>query len=228
MTVTLGSDVTLTATVVVGSSDYDGMFPEAQTVASHDVTIDLTATPSPAPPARRAGGPGGLHPDHCGQLRGQDRRAGQRCRGGRRRGRGRHLQRPAPANPFTDVPESAYYYAPVQWAVAQGITTGRTETTFAPGENCTRAQLATFLWRAAGEPEPALTEQQFMDVADPGAYYYKAVQWAAEKDMWGFGTFPPNDRVYPAGRGVLPVARRRQPGDGRAASLCRRPLRRRG
>ena len=41
MTVTLGSDVTLTATVVVGSSDYDGMFPEAQTVASHDVTIDL-------------------------------------------------------------------------------------------------------------------------------------------------------------------------------------------
>ena len=99
----------------------------------------------------------------------------------------------APANPFTDVPESAYYYAPVQWAVAQGITTGRTETTFAPGENCTRANIVTFLWRAAGSPEPTLTEQQYMDVADPGAYYYKAVQWAAEKDMEGSGTFRPND-----------------------------------
>lgn len=99
----------------------------------------------------------------------------------------------APVSSFTDVPESAYYYAPVQWAVAQGITTGRTETTFAPGENCTRANIVTFLWRAAGSPEPALTEQQFMDVADPGAYYYKAVQWAAEMDMWSFGTFEPND-----------------------------------
>ena len=98
-----------------------------------------------------------------------------------------------PANPFTDVPESAYYYAPVQWAVAQSITAGRTETTFAPGENCTRANIVTFLWRAAGSPEPALTEQQFVDVADPGAYYYKAVQWAAEKDMEWSGTFRPND-----------------------------------
>lgn len=96
------------------------------------------------------------------------------------------------AKHFTDVPESAYYYAPVQWAVEQGITAGRTETTFAPGENCTRANIVTFLWRAAGSPEPTLTEQQFMDVADPGAYYYKAVQWAAEKDMWSFGTFEPN------------------------------------
>lgn len=106
------------------------------------------------------------------------------------------------ASPFTDVPESAYYYEPVQWAVEQGITAGRTETTFAPGENCTRANIVTFLWRAAGSPEPTLTEQQFMDVADPGAYYYKAVQWAAEKDMWSFGTFEPHaactrlDAVY--------------------------------
>lgn len=96
-------------------------------------------------------------------------------------------------SPFTDVPESAYYSAPVQWAVAQGITAGRTETTFAPGENCSRANIVTFLWRAAGSPEPKLTEQQFMDVADPGAYYYKAVQWAAEMDMETSGTFRPND-----------------------------------
>ena len=97
------------------------------------------------------------------------------------------------ASPFTDVPENAYYSAPVQWAVAQGITAGRTETTFAPGENCSRANIVTFLWRAAGSPEPKLTEQQFMDVADPGAYYYKAVQWAAEMDMETSGTFRPND-----------------------------------
>ena len=43
-----------------------------------------------------------------------------------------------------------------------------------------------------GEPKPALAEQQFMDVTDPSAYYYGAVQWAAEKDMWGFGTFAPH------------------------------------
>ena len=73
-----------------------------------------------------------------------------------------------------------------------GVTNGTTKTTFSPDAPCTRAQLATFLWRAAGEPEPALTEQQFMDVTDPSAYYYKAVQWAAEKDMWGFGTFDPH------------------------------------
>lgn len=97
------------------------------------------------------------------------------------------------ASPFTDVPENAYYSVPVQWAVAQGITAGRTETTFAPGENCSRANIVTFLWRAAGSPEPKLTEQQFMDVADPGAYYYKTVQWAAEMDMETSGTFRPND-----------------------------------
>ena len=64
--------------------------------------------------------------------------------------------------------------------------------TFSPDAPCTRAQLAVFLWRAAGEPKPALAEQQFMDVTDPSAYYYGAVQWAAEKDMWGFGTFAPH------------------------------------
>ena len=81
-----------------------------------------------------------------------------------------------PVNPFADVPESAYYYAPVQWAVEQGITAGRTETTFAPGENCTRANIVTFLWRAAGSPEPTLTEQQFMD-PDPGSPSYSSWSW---------------------------------------------------
>ena len=53
---------------------------------------------------------------------------------------------------------------------------GTTASTFSPDAPCTRAQLAVFLWRAAGEPKPALAEQQFMDVTDPSAYYYGAVQ----------------------------------------------------
>ena len=91
----------------------------------------------------------------------------------------------AAAASFTDVGAASPYYDAVRWAMENGVTNGTTKTTFSPDAPCTRAQLATFLWRAAGEPEPALTEQQFMDVTDPSAYYYKAVQWAAEKDMWG-------------------------------------------
>ena len=102
------------------------------------------------------------------------------------------LSLPAAAAPFTDVQEASPCYDAILWAAESGVTNGTTASTFSPDAPCTRAQLAAFLWRAAGEPEPALTEQQFMDVADPGAYYYKAVQWAAERDMWGFGTFQPH------------------------------------
>ena len=83
---------------------------------------------------------------------------------------------------FTDVADNAYYKAAVDWAVADGITSGMTETTFAPNATCTRAQTVTFLWRAAGSPEPTKTENPFTDVkAD--AYYYKAVLWAVEKGI---------------------------------------------
>ncbi|WP_298033040.1 S-layer homology domain-containing protein [uncultured Dysosmobacter sp.] len=98
-----------------------------------------------------------------------------------------------PANPFTDVAESSPYYQGILWAVEQKITNGATATTFAPANPCTRAQIVTFLWRAAGSPEPKLTEAAYMDVTDPDAYYYKAVQWAAEMDMEGSGTFRPNE-----------------------------------
>ncbi|MGM9641177.1 MAG: S-layer homology domain-containing protein, partial [Faecousia sp.] len=57
-----------------------------------------------------------------------------------------------PVNPFTDVPENQYYYEPVLWAVENNITNGITKTTFGPGQNCTRAQVVTFLWRANGCP----------------------------------------------------------------------------
>ena len=82
----------------------------------------------------------------------------------------------APQNPFTDVKEDAYYYNAVLWAVDNGITAGTDETHFSPDDACTRAQLVTFLWRAAGSPssEAALP---FSDVRQD-AYYRSAVVWA--------------------------------------------------
>ena len=79
-------------------------------------------------------------------------------------------------SPFTDVQETSSYYDAILWAAETGVTNGTTASTFSPDAPCTRAQLAVFLWRAAGEPKPALAEQQFMDVTDPSAYYYGAVQ----------------------------------------------------
>ena len=95
------------------------------------------------------------------------------------------LERPAPTpaeNPFTDIRESAYYHDPVLWAVANNVTNGTSATTFSPDEGCTRAQVVTFLWRAAGKPDPASSESPFSDVKE-GAYYYNAVLWAVEKGI---------------------------------------------
>ena len=79
---------------------------------------------------------------------------------------------------FVDVPGGAYYYDAVKWAVEQGVTNGTDKTHYSPDGFCTRAQIVTFLWRAAGRPEPA-SMSSFVDVpAD--AYYAKAVAWAAE------------------------------------------------
>ncbi|MBR4132480.1 MAG: S-layer homology domain-containing protein [Oscillospiraceae bacterium] len=84
---------------------------------------------------------------------------------------------------FDDVKDDTqFYYAPVYWAVEQKITKGTSGKLFSPNDSCTRAQVVTFLWRAAGEPEPAETVNPFQDVkAD--AYYYKAVLWAVEKGI---------------------------------------------
>ena len=83
---------------------------------------------------------------------------------------------------FTDVKAGAYYEDAVKWAVDKAVTSGKTVTTFAPNESCTRAQAVTFLWRAAGSPEPTASEMAFTDVkAD--SYYYKAVLWAVENKI---------------------------------------------
>ena len=89
---------------------------------------------------------------------------------------------PAETKTFADVPANAHYKKAVDWAVENGITSGTNETTFAPDATCTRAQTVTFLWRAAGSPEPTKQDNPFTDVkAD--AYYYKAVLWAVEKGI---------------------------------------------
>ena len=95
------------------------------------------------------------------------------------------LERPTPTpaeNPFTDIRESAYYHDPVLWAVANNVTNGTSAATFSPDEGCTRAQVVTFLWRAAGKPDPASSKSPFSDVKE-GAYYYNAVLWAVEKGI---------------------------------------------
>ena len=82
---------------------------------------------------------------------------------------------------FADVPADAYYYEAVKWAADKGITGGIGDSLFAPNQSCTRAQIVTFLWRAAGSPEPKALSS-FPDVpAD--AYYAKAVAWAVENGI---------------------------------------------
>lgn len=82
---------------------------------------------------------------------------------------------------FTDVPETAYFAAPVKWAVEQGITLGTTDTTFSPYNTCSKGQILTFLWRGNGSPEPT-AENPFTDVNESN-YFYKAALWASEKGM---------------------------------------------
>lgn len=99
-------------------------------------------------------------------------------------------------NFFVDVPAGAYYYDAVLWAAEGGIVTGTDAVHFSPDASCTRAQLVTFLWRAAGKPVVNYA-MNFNDV-DGGAYYAEAVRWAAsEKIVEGTTaeTFAPNAAV---------------------------------
>ena len=100
---------------------------------------------------------------------------------------------PKPVNPFSDVLEKDYFYTPVLWAYYHDpqITSGTDDTHFGPKINCTREQIVTFLWKAAGAPDPESAENPFTDVK-PGKYYEKAILWAVEKKItsgMGDGTF---------------------------------------
>ena len=84
---------------------------------------------------------------------------------------------------FTDMPaRDNYAHNPIDWAYFGGITAGTSDTTFSPNKGCTRAQVVTFLWRAAGEPAPQQTDNPFTDVK-AGQYYYDAVLWAVENGI---------------------------------------------
>ena len=85
-------------------------------------------------------------------------------------------------NPFLDVNETHFFYAPVLWAVENGITSGISAEAFGPFVVCNRAQVVTFLWRYAGSPEPTATENPFIDV-QADSFYEKAVLWAVENGI---------------------------------------------
>lgn len=104
---------------------------------------------------------------------------------------------PIKAQPeFKDVAKDSYYYDAVQWAVEKGITEGTSATTFSPDASCTRAQMVTFLWRAAGSPAPKSAANSFKDVSTND--YYSAVLWAVENGITSgtsADTFAPNATV---------------------------------
>lgn len=83
---------------------------------------------------------------------------------------------------FTDVKEGDYFHDPVQWAVENGITSGIGDNRFGPSNPCTRAQVVTFLWRAAGSPNPNSSANPFADVST-GDYFYTPVLWAVENGI---------------------------------------------
>ena len=113
---------------------------------------------------------------------------------------------PEPAsteNPFRDVSESAYYYKAICWAVENNITNGTDRDHFSPEAPCTRGQVVTFLWRAAGCPEATFfTVDYYLDVSED-AYYYKAILWAVENKITNgtaYRIFAPED---PCTRGQI-------------------------
>lgn len=98
---------------------------------------------------------------------------------------------------FKDIPQNAYYESAVSWAVENSITNGLDDEHFIPDMSCTRAQTVTFLWRAAGSPEPETEDNSFIDVASD-SYYYKAVLWAVENGITvgtSDNTFSPEQTV---------------------------------
>lgn len=103
---------------------------------------------------------------------------------------------PLPETGFSDVPQTAYYAAAVQWAVENNITSGTGGGKFSPHSGCTRAQAVTFLWKAAGRPSASGDSAGFSDVSS-NAYYHDAVVWAVENGITsgtGNGKFSPEQK----------------------------------
>lgn len=102
------------------------------------------------------------------------------------------------AGGFADVDANAYYAEAVDWAVEKGITVGTSDTTFSPERTCTRGEIITFLWRAAGSPEAKYnttileSPDQIQDIK-PGDFFYKAVLWAKEQEAFEGNLFQPRE-----------------------------------
>jgi len=92
---------------------------------------------------------------------------------------------------FTDVHESDWFYEPVYWAVKNSVTTGTSATTFSPANDCTQAQILTFMYRAAGNPSVTISDPYSRGLA-PESYYYNALLWAWEKGLVADPSFDPN------------------------------------
>ena len=93
------------------------------------------------------------------------------------------MKEPETAEPtYTDVPETHWAYEAIQAVSKAGLFNGTSATTFSPDASCTRAQMVTFLWRAAGSPKATATTCVFTDV-DKDAYYYEALLWAVENGI---------------------------------------------
>lgn len=121
-------------------------------------------------------------------------------------------------NFFVDIPADAYYYDAVLWAAKNDITGGVDDTHFAPTAACTRAQVVTFLWRAAGSPAPESSVNPFADVAE-GSYYYDAVLWAVEQGITkgtSDTTFSPNTNCTRAQIVTFLWRSQKSPADGTA------------
>lgn len=100
-----------------------------------------------------------------------------------------------PTVSFSDITKDQWFYSTVRWAVAEEITNGMGNGQFQPNTICTRAQVVSFLWKAAGQPEPSSTENPFTDVGE-NAWFHKAVLWAVEQGITtgtSATTFSPND-----------------------------------
>ena len=204
VTVALSGDVALTAAVVLGESKVDD---KTVTVASHNVTVDLngytlTGAKDSAVFEVQEGYTLTIVDNSeakTGKLVSDAEEAVVVAEGATYNAlpageEETPVEPEKPVNPFTDVAETSAYYEGILWAVEKGITTGRTETTFVPGEDCTEANILTFLWRAAGSPEPETRAMPFNDVP-VGSYYYDAVLWAVENGITkgtSDTTFSPN------------------------------------
>ncbi len=189
-TMAVGSRSKGTFSFTVFSYDEDSLNGPARTVDFNDFPMEAGTVFAYTIPAGTDGdyrgysedGQDQYQPDYDSQVDGDDRPLD----GG-----------PTTTSSFTDVPAGAYYADAVKWAVAEGITSGTTSTTFSPNSSCTRAQMVTFLWRAAGSPEPESDYEPFRDVPKD-AYYRKAVLWAAGEGITSgtsATTFSPNATV---------------------------------